>query len=93
MNREADPAAWRDDLEEGLDVVRPAVLVVEIVGMLPDIDSENRDAVSIHKRIVLIGRRADAEAALTNSQPCPTTAEASHCRLVESGFELLKRAE
>ena len=38
-----------EDVPDFLEVVSTAVLVVEVVGMLPDVDSDERDASSCHR--------------------------------------------
>jgi hypothetical protein len=54
-----------DHVPEGGDVVRTAVLVVEVVGVLPDIEAEDGLALDAgdglaHERAVLVGGGADA---------------------------------
>src|SRR5688572_9182065 len=44
----------------GVEVVRAPVLVVEVVGVLPDVDSEDR-RVTFHERGVLVRRRVRLE--------------------------------
>lgn len=47
-----------DDLPEGADVVRTAILVVKVVGVLPDVESDDGSASAIantlHYRGVLV---------------------------------------
>src|SRR5690606_4389745 len=47
-----------DDVPEGLDVVGAAVLVLEVVGMLPHVEPEDR-RVTVHQRAVLVGSRVE----------------------------------
>src|SRR5690349_16548649 len=81
-----------DDLPECSDVFGTAVLILEIVGMLPDVQPEQR-CLADRYRTVLVRRRNDFQALFADDQPCPTTAESrSGCR-VESFLKLLQRAE
>lgn len=52
-----------DDIPPRGDIIRTAVLVVEIVRMFPDIETENRDF-AFGKRGILIGSAHDREARL-----------------------------
>src|SRR5688572_21207508 len=48
------------DIPPGIDVVRPAILVLEIVGVLPDVDTEDH-LLPVHQRAVLVGRALDGQ--------------------------------
>src|SRR6266446_3927177 len=64
----------------GFDVIGPAVLIVQIVRVLPNVHAQNR-LVPLHERIVLVGRRDDFElTALVFDQPSPTAAETADAR-------------
>src|SRR6476620_9337870 len=41
-------------VDEGLEVVRPAVAIVDVVGMLPDVDAEDRRR-AMHQRTLAVG--------------------------------------
>src|SRR5262249_58272990 len=41
-------------IHEGLEIVGPAIAVVDVVGMLPDVAAEDRLA-SVHQRVLAIG--------------------------------------
>src|SRR5262245_35891490 len=71
------------------DVIDAAILVLQVVGMLPDIQPENR-RFAFHDRVVLIRSALDAELAVGVDQPGPSAAKASDARL---GKLLLERAE
>src|SRR6266446_2315273 len=74
----------------GFDIIGPAVLVVEVIRVLPDIHAENR-LVAFHEWTVLVGRRDDLElAALVFDQPRPATAEAADA---SGGEFFLERVE
>src|SRR6185312_15838955 len=49
-----------DDVPPGLEVVGPAVAVREVVGVLPDVVSEDREVV-VQQRRVLVRRRVERE--------------------------------
>jgi hypothetical protein len=47
---------------ERIDIIGPFVLIFQIIGMLPDINSKNREpskGFRIHQRVVLVGGGAD----------------------------------
>ena len=77
-----------DDVPEGADVIRTAVLVLQVVGMLPNVESEDGGAFAIdvarHEGAVLVGCGADAEGAVGfNTEPGPTGTEAGSCGVGE----------
>src|SRR5205809_1154124 len=76
-----------------LDVIRPAVLVIQVIGVLPNVDAE-QGRVAIHERTVLIWCRSHFEfAALVLDQPGPTAPE-TFCPCVREFFlEGLEAAE
>src|SRR3954449_6445337 len=62
------------------DVLRPAVLVLEVVGVFPDVEAEDRRA-PLHERAILVGRGLDAQrAAAIQCEPGPAAAEAARSR-------------
>ena len=71
------------------NVVGATVLVVEVIGVFPDVNAQDRRAFTIHQTahqwIVLVGCRTDTEPIALDTKPCPATAEACCC----SGCELL----
>src|SRR4051794_14987108 len=54
----------------GRDIVRPPVLVLQIVGVLPDIEAEDR-LLAVHERVVLVRRAHDRQLAAVADQPGP----------------------
>ena len=56
------------------DILCPPVLIVQIIGMLPDIEAEERRG-AVAKRRVLISGRVNFERAVLQAQPDPPTAE------------------
>src|SRR5437764_9676198 len=75
------------------DVLRPAVLVLEVVGMFPDVEAEDRRA-PLHERAVLVGRGLDAQrSAAVQGEPGPAAAEAARGRLGELVLERVEAAD
>merc|ERR1719240_2202443 len=66
-----------DHVEEGTDVLRAPVLVLEVVGVLPDVDAhDGHEAVAIHEGVVLVGSGDDRDGAvLGNREPGPSRTE------------------
>src|SRR5262245_6478394 len=81
-----------DDGPPGFDVVRPAVLVLEVIGVFPDVETENGLA-AVHPRRVLVRRGLDHELAVADEQPRPARPESPDARGSELGLELRERPE
>src|SRR3954468_9217235 len=76
-----------------LDVVRTAVLVVEIIRVFPDIDAEEW-CVPFHQRAVLVRCRSHLELpALVLDQPGPPAAETLRSSVREFFLERVEAAE
>src|SRR5207249_5524450 len=76
-----------------LKVIGAAVLILEIIGMLPHVDAEDR-RVAIHQRTVLIWRRNNFELSiLVFNQPRPAAAKTAHASSSKFLFEFIKAAE
>src|SRR5258705_4929509 len=73
-----------DDVPPRLDVVGPAVLVFQIVGVLPDVETHDR-LLTLHQRIVLVRGARDRELATGVDQPRPARSKPSN----SGGAELL----
>src|SRR5271166_5641546 len=67
------------DVPPGVDVVRPAVLVVEVVRVLPDVDAEEW-RLARGDRAVLIRRCDDGESGAVVHEPGPAGPELPHSR-------------
>jgi len=63
-----------DDFLKGFDVVGAAVLVFEVVGVLPHINAKERRGAGA-ERGVLVGGGLDGEFAVAEDEPCPAAAE------------------
>jgi|SRR6516162_1739662 len=78
-------------IEEGLYEIRPAVLVIEVIGVLPNIASEER-CLPLGQRIDRVRRGGDLELAAFGDKPAPAAAKlADGCRL-ELLLELVEAA-
>src|SRR4028118_24846 len=83
-----------DDVPEGVYVLRAAVLVLEVVGVLPHVQAHHR-RLALHQRRVLVGRLLYGErAAGVRDQPRPPRAEQGARRRRRGGpvFEPAERA-
>src|SRR6185437_8082674 len=78
--------------KERLDEVGTFVLEVEIVGVLPDVDGQERD-LALGQRVPGIRRFDDLELVLVEHQPCPAAAELCVAGLLEFLCELVVAAE
>src|SRR5688572_29123004 len=63
-------------------IIGPAVLVFQVVGVLPHIDAEDR-LLAFHQRVVLVRRTGDFELAAVVNHPRPAAAKARRSRLVD----------
>ena len=87
-----------EDVPPGFEVIGAAVLVVEVVGMFPHIESEDGLAFDAgdsfaHGGVVLVCGRTDLEFALVDDQPDPAGAEATGACGLELLFEVFDAAE
>src|SRR5580658_6964220 len=87
-----DEVPVHEVVEEGLDEVRPPVLVVEIIGVLPDVDGEER-GLPLRQRIHGVGRLRHLERAAIEHEPGPAAAELGVRRFLELVAELVDVAE
>src|SRR5690242_17584807 len=63
--------------DERFRIVGATVLVIEVVGMLPDVDSQHRDLAMGDRRICVVGG-SDGELAAVQYKPGPAAAELPH---------------
>ena len=88
-----------DDIPKCGNVVGATVLVVEVVGVFPDVEPENRCAGAgasnfTHEWVVLIGGGANAECAVFFfAEPCPAGSESGGCGFGKGFFHAVKRTE
>ena len=81
-----------DHVEEGGDVIRAPVLVLEVVRVFPDIEAENGRPVE-RERCVLVGRRFEAQTGAVDRQPGPSAPKHAQGRLGEFLAEVVEAAE
>src|SRR6185295_7866680 len=79
-----------DHLPKRLQVIRPLVLILQIVSVLPHIHTQHGLAFTTghrlaHDRVVLVGRGDNFQLAVVDHQPGPAAAETAHA----GGFKLL----
>src|SRR5437016_3891657 len=74
-----------------VDLKGKPVLVLEVVGVLPDVDAENRHVV-VQERRVLVRRRVEREAGAVVDEPGPARAEALHTAVVDRLLQLVEAA-
>src|SRR6266536_4968434 len=79
-------------IDERLQIVRAAVAIVDVVGMLPDVAAEDRGG-AMDQRAFAVRRLGDFELAVLDLQPAPAGAELADARGGEIGLELLEPAE
>ena len=81
-----------DDVPPRVDVVRALVLVLEVVGVLPDVDAEQRRLAAGERR-VLVGAADHGEAGAVVDEPGPAGAELVDAGLLQRALEVRERAE
>src|SRR3954464_9355061 len=81
-----------DDVPPRGDVVGPAILVLQVVRVLPHVDPHDR-LLPFHQRIVLVWRAGDREFAAVVDQPRPARSETSDARRAELFAEFREVAE
>src|SRR5271170_7467296 len=69
-----------------MHVIRPPILIVQIVGMLPNIDGKQRLQM-LRQWIVAISSFGNAQLRSIQDQPCPTGTELLDCGLGELALE------
>ena len=88
-----------DDSPESTDVIRAAILVIEVIGVLPDIESKDGGGTTAscsgaHEWIVLIWCGGDGEGFVCfDHEPCPARAETCGACLGKSFLEGIKRSK
>src|ERR1700726_2673403 len=79
-------------IDKRLQIVRPAIAIIDVIGMLPDVDAEDRRG-AMHQRVFAVGRLGDFELAVLHRQPGPAGAELADAGGGEIGLELVQSAE
>src|SRR5262249_50436348 len=70
------------DVPKGFEIISAAVLVLQVIGMFPNVAAEHRYAFGAadcltHQWVVLVGRGDDLQFPLVRNQPGPAAAEAA----------------
>src|SRR3954449_4303818 len=81
-----------DHVPPRLEVVRALVLVLEVVGVLPDVDSDQRRLPRGDRRVLVGGARHREPRAVVH-EPGPAAAELADARGVHLLLELVEAAE
>src|SRR3954468_2679308 len=81
-----------DDVPDRVQIVRAAVLVLEGVGVLPDVDAEPR-LLAGGERVVLVGGGGHGRAGTVVDQPGPAGAELADAGVLELALEVRERPE
>src|SRR6476661_11149405 len=79
-------------IDERLQIVRAAVAVIDVVGVLPNVAAENRRR-AVNQRALAVRGLGDFELAVLDRQPAPAGAELTDAGGGEIGLELIETAE
>src|SRR3974390_2754850 len=81
------------DVPNCFQIFRPPILVLEVVRVFPNVDTQQR-LQPVHYRTVLICRRSNFQTArFVNHQPGPAAAESARTSSLNLLFELVETAE
>ena len=80
-----------NDIEKGSDVLRPPVLVFQVVSVLPDIDPQDR-GFSLADRAILVRCGYDFQLSLVYRHPSPSASEDKSCGVREVLLDLVEAA-
>src|SRR5581483_5473902 len=81
-----------DHIPPRVNVIGPAILVLQVVRVFPHVDAEH-DLLVLHQRAVLVRGALDGDFAAVVDDPRPAAAEAADRGLLEFLFELVEAAE
>ena len=81
-----------DHVEEGRDILWTPGLVLQIVGVLPDVDPQD-GGFALAERAVLVRRGHDFQLALVRHEPGPTASEEKGGGVREVLLELVEASE
>src|ERR1700733_13230342 len=79
-------------IDERLQIIRTAVAIVDVVGVLPDVAAEDRRG-AMHQWALAVRGLGDFELAVLDLQPAPARSELTDTGGGEIGLELLQPAE
>src|ERR1700730_10170210 len=79
-------------IDKRLQIIRTAIAIIDVVGVLPDVNAEDRRG-AVHQRVLAVGRLGDFELAVLHRQPGPARTELANAGGGEIGLEFLKPAK
>src|ERR1700742_2219963 len=79
-------------IDERLEIVRTAVAIIDVVGVLPDVAAEDRRG-AMNQRALAVGGLGNLQLAVLDRQPPPAGAELPDAGGGEIGLELIEPAE
>src|SRR6202048_3904781 len=79
-------------IDKRLQIIRTAIAIIDVVGVLPDVDAEDRGG-AMHQRAFAVRRLGDFELAVLHRQPGPARTELTDAGGGEIGLEFLQPAE
>src|ERR1700759_5843862 len=79
-------------IDERLQIVRTAVAIIDVVGVLPDVAAEDRRG-AMNQRALAVRGLGDLQLAVLDRQPAPAGAELSDAGGGEIGLEFFQTAE
>src|SRR6266436_3815892 len=79
-------------IDPRLQIIRTAIVIIDVVGVLPDVDAEDRGG-AMDQRVLAIGRLGNLELAVLHRQPRPARTELADAGGGKIGLEFLEPAE
>src|SRR5229473_6692756 len=79
-------------IDPRLQIIRTAIAIIDVVGVLPDVDAEDRGG-AMDQRVLAIGRLGNLELAVLRRQPRPARTELADAGGGEIALEFLEPAE
>src|SRR3984893_14923622 len=79
-------------IDKRLQIIRTAIAIIDVVGVLPDVNAEDRRG-AVHQRVLAVGRLGDFELAVLHRQPGPARTELADAGGGEIGLDFLPPAE
>src|SRR5205807_8226195 len=81
-----------DHVPPRVDVIGPAVVVLQVVGVLPDVDAEQR-RLAVADRVVLVGAGDHRQTRAVVDEPGPAGAELVDAGVIELALEVIEGPE
>src|SRR3984885_2111681 len=80
------------DVPPRRNVIRPLVLILQIIRMLPNVEPEHRLRLQRNRR-VLVRRRVDRQLSILHDKPCPARTKSSGASRGKLRLEFIERSE